>query len=351
MNDAAYAEAFSLALMTMTDHLGLDAAGRASTGHTIYTVAVMIRYLHEAAENAPLVLTGRILEADDKRLRGVGGDAQRLERHAARDDRAALALRRPVGARAARGPLAGAVRRAAESTRGRACRPARSRRRGRGHSSQARVRGMNALLLGAVAAFGWGLYDFLIRFVSRSGAGSLQAILLVLVFGVATLGAAALITGQEISIPRGEFWPVAVSGAAYAAGLVTGYRAFAIGPVSFVAPIVAAYPVFTILWAVANGARPSLAEWLGVASVLIGVALVARFAADQPADQSREGDAPTRATAFIYAGCMRAWPPSVLRPPSRPVSSRLKARPSSALPFSLDCGLLRSSCRSACGPG
>ncbi len=161
---------------------------------------------------------------------------------------------------------------------------------------------MNALLLGAVAAFGWGLYDFLIRFVSRSGAGSLQAILLVLVFGVATLGAAALITGQEIAIPRGEFWPIAVSGATYAAGLVTGYRAFAIGPISFVAPIVAAYPVFTILWAVANGARPSLAEWLGVASVLVGVALVARFAADQPADRNREGDAPSRATAFIYAG-------------------------------------------------
>jgi acyl-CoA thioester hydrolase len=72
MNDAAYAEAFSLALMTMTDHLGLDATGRAATGHTIYTIAAMIRYLHEAAENAPLVLTGRILEADDKRLRVWG---------------------------------------------------------------------------------------------------------------------------------------------------------------------------------------------------------------------------------------------------------------------------------------
>jgi len=69
MNDAAYAEAFSLALMTLTDHLGLDAAGRARTGHTIYTIAAMIRYLHEAAEHDPLLLTGRILEADDKRLR------------------------------------------------------------------------------------------------------------------------------------------------------------------------------------------------------------------------------------------------------------------------------------------
>jgi len=69
MNDAAYAEAFSVALMTLTDHLGLDEAGRAATGHTLYTVQMMIRYLEEAAEGTPLLLSGRILEADDKRLR------------------------------------------------------------------------------------------------------------------------------------------------------------------------------------------------------------------------------------------------------------------------------------------
>lgn len=69
MNDAAYAAAFSDALMVLTDHLGLDAEGRARTKHTIYTIVMMIRYLHEATENAALVLEGRILEADDKRLR------------------------------------------------------------------------------------------------------------------------------------------------------------------------------------------------------------------------------------------------------------------------------------------
>jgi acyl-CoA thioester hydrolase len=72
MNDAAYAEAFSIAFMTLTDHLGLDEAGRSATGHTIYTLQTMIRYLQEAAEGAPLLLTGRILEADDKRLRVWG---------------------------------------------------------------------------------------------------------------------------------------------------------------------------------------------------------------------------------------------------------------------------------------
>lgn len=69
MNDAAYAAAFSDAIMVMTDKLGLDAVGRERTGHTIYTVAMMIRYLHEAAEGAPLSMTGRVIEADEKRLR------------------------------------------------------------------------------------------------------------------------------------------------------------------------------------------------------------------------------------------------------------------------------------------
>jgi acyl-CoA thioester hydrolase len=72
MNDAAYAAAFSDALMVMTDRLGLDAEGRARTGHTIYTLAMMIRYLNEAALDAPIVLRGRILEADDRRIRVWG---------------------------------------------------------------------------------------------------------------------------------------------------------------------------------------------------------------------------------------------------------------------------------------
>ncbi|MGE0023386.1 MAG: thioesterase family protein [Hyphomicrobium sp.] len=69
MNDAAYAEAFSEALMTLTDHLGLDADGRAESGHTIYTVSMMIHYLQEATVDTPLTLSARVLESDAKRLR------------------------------------------------------------------------------------------------------------------------------------------------------------------------------------------------------------------------------------------------------------------------------------------
>lgn len=72
MNDAAYAAAFSDALMVMTDALGLDEDGRARTGRTIYTLTMMIRYRAEAALDAPLVLFGRILEVDSRRMRVWG---------------------------------------------------------------------------------------------------------------------------------------------------------------------------------------------------------------------------------------------------------------------------------------
>lgn len=69
MNDAFYAVAFGEALMSMTDTMGLDAEGRRRTGRTIYTLSMLIRFLNEAPEGAPLAISGRILEADEKRIR------------------------------------------------------------------------------------------------------------------------------------------------------------------------------------------------------------------------------------------------------------------------------------------
>jgi acyl-CoA thioester hydrolase len=69
MNDAAYGIAFSEAFLAMTDQLGLDEAGRAATGRTIYTLSMMTRYVQEAPPAAPLAVHGRVIEADDKRMR------------------------------------------------------------------------------------------------------------------------------------------------------------------------------------------------------------------------------------------------------------------------------------------
>ena len=54
MNDAAYAVVFSRATDALMDRIGLDAAARKSSGRTLYTLQVMLHYLQEASDGAPL---------------------------------------------------------------------------------------------------------------------------------------------------------------------------------------------------------------------------------------------------------------------------------------------------------
>ncbi|MFO1147240.1 MAG: thioesterase family protein [Alsobacter sp.] len=69
LNDAYYAVVFSRSVDALMDRLGLDAAGRAATGHTIYTAALMIRYVREVKAGEPLDVDVQVLESDAKRLR------------------------------------------------------------------------------------------------------------------------------------------------------------------------------------------------------------------------------------------------------------------------------------------
>lgn len=69
MNDAAYAIPFSRAIDALMDKIGLDATGRRQTNHTLFTLAMQLRFHHEVKEGAPLKVSGQILEIDAKRLR------------------------------------------------------------------------------------------------------------------------------------------------------------------------------------------------------------------------------------------------------------------------------------------
>src|SRR3954465_15946213 len=69
MNDACYALAFSQAVDALMAQLGLDAAGREATGHTIYTPALLIRYVKEVKQGEPMLCEAQLLESDAKRLR------------------------------------------------------------------------------------------------------------------------------------------------------------------------------------------------------------------------------------------------------------------------------------------
>ena len=66
----------------------------------------------------------------------------------------------------------------------------------------------------------------------------------------------------------------ALSGAIYLIGSIGLYKAFGIGPVRLVAPIVGAYPILSIGWAAMMGQPVTVAQWLAVGTVIVGVAIV-----------------------------------------------------------------------------
>lgn len=68
MNDAEYARVFSLAVEALMDRIGLDEAGRARHGYTLYTLETHLCYRREAHEGQPLSVEVTVLARDAKRL-------------------------------------------------------------------------------------------------------------------------------------------------------------------------------------------------------------------------------------------------------------------------------------------
>jgi len=102
MNDAAYALVFSRAADALMDRVGLDAAARKTSGRTLYTLQVMLHYFQEAIEGAPLFVTCRLLEHDEKRMRiWLEMRAGRQGAVVAASEQLLLSIDKNAGARAA----------------------------------------------------------------------------------------------------------------------------------------------------------------------------------------------------------------------------------------------------------
>ncbi|GAB5467270.1 MAG: hypothetical protein Kilf2KO_03000 [Rhodospirillales bacterium] len=135
---------------------------------------------------------------------------------------------------------------------------------------------MPPALWGLLTACGWGGADFVSRFtggrlgVAVTLAGMMASSLLL-------LSLAAWHTGVELRFPS-EGWPLLLGGAcALVMGTLLLYQGMVRGPVSLVAPIVAAYPVWSLAIALLQGVQPSLIQWLAMISVMGGVVAVARL--------------------------------------------------------------------------
>jgi acyl-CoA thioester hydrolase len=81
LRDAYYGLIVSLATDALMDRVGLDAAYRARTGCTLYTLEMHLHYLHEVLRSDTVAVSVRIEGADHKRihatfeLRRVGNPA------------------------------------------------------------------------------------------------------------------------------------------------------------------------------------------------------------------------------------------------------------------------------------
>ena len=134
---------------------------------------------------------------------------------------------------------------------------------------------MIALSLGLMAALCWGLHDFTIRRVGGT-ADVAATFAMVTAFGLIPLVPIALFAPGWSALGQMQIGLAVAAGVGSVAANIGLYRAFTIGPVSLVAPICGAFPVLSVLFAIARGQQAGAQEWLAVLAVVAGVAIVAR---------------------------------------------------------------------------
>lgn len=135
---------------------------------------------------------------------------------------------------------------------------------------------MPPALWGALTALGWGSADFMSRFTGGR-LGVLTALAGVMTSSFLLLAAFAWSQGMPLVLPA-EGWPALLTACVFIViGTLLLYLGMVRGPISLVAPIVAAYPVWSLVIALADGIEPSLVQWLAMAAVLAGVVVVARL--------------------------------------------------------------------------
>ena len=144
---------------------------------------------------------------------------------------------------------------------------------------------MGGVLWGCLSALCLGSADFMARFGTRA-LGARSVYLVVLAIGGTALTVVVFASGAPIVRSPPGLALSALHGVSVVVMSVLLYTALARGPISMVAPIVAAHPVLVLAFAFATGQRPSLGQWLAMAAIIAGVIAVARYARPSPGDSS-----------------------------------------------------------------
>jgi drug/metabolite transporter (DMT)-like permease len=130
---------------------------------------------------------------------------------------------------------------------------------------------LTAVLLALGASASWGVADFVGPLKGRT-LGALRVLLWAQIGGFAAIAAVVALRGNGPPHDAAVLLavPAALSGTL---GLYAYYRGIAVGAISIVAPIAGVSAAIPVAFGIASGDRPSVAQWLGVACALVGVAL------------------------------------------------------------------------------
>lgn len=151
-----------------------------------------------------------------------------------------------------------------------------------------------SVLLGLVAALAWGLHDLCVRFAAP-GRPVLPLMGMVLAAGLLPIAMLAVTAGHPASLDAPGVLMAICAGIAFVVAGYGLYRAFAIGPVALVAPIIGAYPILTVLIATLSGRTPTPGQALAAATIVGGVGIVALLSPDH------DGVAGSRRQAIFWA--------------------------------------------------
>ena len=133
---------------------------------------------------------------------------------------------------------------------------------------------MTSLTLGLIAAVCWGLHDIAIRYLSRT-VPLMGALFVVLCVGAVFQSLVIVQRGSDFNVTGPALWLSVGAGGGFLAASIGLYHAFARGPVRLVSPIIASYPILSILFAVLAGSTITLWQGFAVLAIVVGVGLVA----------------------------------------------------------------------------
>ena len=153
---------------------------------------------------------------------------------------------------------------------------------------------MLSLTFGLVAALCWGLHDFIIR-ILKQPRGVYASIAAVLFFGCLFQSPVVILYADFSKISYLAFSLSVVSGSFFALAGIALYKAFVIGPIKLVAPIVGAYPVFSLIFSGLNGNLPTYIHFGAVIIIVISAGYVAA------SKEENQGSLSNKKSAIFWA--------------------------------------------------